>query len=448
MLEWQHEASLFTIRIQGKQWYWSYKFSSDIINKIDSLYINVGNNNFKPLSLNNNSGFYYRDSTMSFLFDYEFKKTHKKTLISQDNLNLDLLNLAYNSNTVKTTFFNIKFLSYKYFFYNIIKNNKNLLYLNFYNKLNIYSYGNNSSNNNYVLSNFNEEKTINKSYFKFADPYLQFIRLNSDNNFYFFTNLNKINFSYFDSDNLDNVEVASSNLRFKTFKSPIKLLKGTLNINNLNLLTLQKNLNKNLLFSIKINCSGVSEKITHPEQFWGFRQKKYKKIRAFSFLENYKYSNKNYNYINNFLNFKDFSKYNLYSNVKNNKYKSELIPVTLARRLLRTKRTLTLPVHINLTLITSSYDVVHSWFVPGLGLKIDCVPGRSTHHSLYIHNVGFYYGQCAEICGRYHHHMPIRVCALRFEHFMLWWKVKGLPRMYRSKKFIKTSSLLLNKFKY
>ena len=133
--------------------------------------------------------------------------------------------------------------------------------------------------------------------------------------------------------------------------------------------------------------------------------------------------------------------------MKNNKHKNELIPVTLARRLLRTKRTLVLPVHINITLITNSYDVVHSWFVPGLGIKIDCVPGRSTHHSLYIDNVGFYYGQCAEICGRYHHHMPIRVCALPYEHFVLWWQTKGLPRMYRSEVVSSNKLNLISKFK-
>jgi heme/copper-type cytochrome/quinol oxidase subunit 2 len=91
-----------------------------------------------------------------------------------------------------------------------------------------------------------------------------------------------------------------------------------------------------------------------------------------------------------------------------------------------------LPSHVNLTIITNSYDVVHSWFVPGLGLKLDCVPGRSTHHTFYIDNIGFYYGQCAEICGRYHHHMPIRLCALSFNHFVVWWQAKGLARMNRT----------------
>ena len=87
-----------------------------------------------------------------------------------------------------------------------------------------------------------------------------------------------------------------------------------------------------------------------------------------------------------------------------------------------------LPAHINITVITNSFDIVHSWHIPGLGLKMDCLPGRATHHTLYIDNVGLYYGQCAEICGRYHHHMPIRICALPFEHFLVWWHTFGLPK--------------------
>jgi len=49
-----------------------------------------------------------------------------------------------------------------------------------------------------------------------------------------------------------------------------------------------------------------------------------------------------------------------YKFLKKAKKHSELIPVPLARRILRTKRTLVLPAHINLTVITNSYDVVHS----------------------------------------------------------------------------------------
>lgn len=113
-----------------------------------------------------------------------------------------------------------------------------------------------------------------------------------------------------------------------------------------------------------------------------------------------------------------------YSNVsrwstKRLKYKAADLANVYNRRMLRTKRVLVLPTSVNITVITNSFDVVHSWYIPGLGLKLDCIPGRSTHHTLFIDHAGFYYGQCAEICGRYHHHMPIRICALPFEHFMI-----------------------------
>lgn len=124
--------------------------------------------------------------------------------------------------------------------------------------------------------------------------------------------------------------------------------------------------------------------------------------------------------------FKDVS-YNYYgANLKNlNLYVNEHFNITSVKnsinnkRLLRTRRVLVLPTKTNITLITNSFDVMHSWFVPGLGIKLDCVPGRSTHHVIHIDHTGFYYGQCAEICGRYHHHMPIRICSLPFNHFIL-----------------------------
>lgn len=91
-------------------------------------------------------------------------------------------------------------------------------------------------------------------------------------------------------------------------------------------------------------------------------------------------------------------------------------------RLLNTTTLLVLPTNTTISIITNSFDVIHSWFIPGLGLKLDCVPGRSTHHILRIDAPGFYYGQCAEICGRFHHHMPIKICAVPFEHFLAWWQ--------------------------
>lgn len=94
------------------------------------------------------------------------------------------------------------------------------------------------------------------------------------------------------------------------------------------------------------------------------------------------------------------------------------------KRLLWVNKQIILPTDMPLTIITNSYDVIHSWFLPGLGLKLDCVPGRATHHTIYIERSGYYYGQCAEICGRRHHHMPIKILALPFSHFLYWWNIR------------------------
>ena len=118
---------------------------------------------------------------------------------------------------------------------------------------------------------------------------------------------------------------------------------------------------KTIVFNYVLDKSEISSKQPHIEQFWGFRQKRYKKLISYSFSQNNKYSNNNYTMIANYNNSNiNFNKYYMYTSFKNNKYKNELIPITLAKRLLRTKRTLILPVHINITLITNSYDVVHS----------------------------------------------------------------------------------------
>ena len=263
-----------------------------------------------------------------------------------------------------------------------------------------------------------------------------------------FTDNHNYRGSVFAGDNLDILLEPAKITRVRSAKYPIRLVKGILNKHNLAILKTQSESSRAIYFNYRINKYDVAHKASLVEPFWGFRQKKYKKMRYFSFPLHPKYNSTTYTYVRNFLNNQPIKTYRLYTAIKNNKYKNELMPVTLARRLLRTKRTLILPAHINITLITNSYDVIHSWFVPGLGLKIDCVPGRSTHHTLYIDNIGFYYGQCAEICGRYHHHMPIRVCALPYDHFMLWWQMKGMPRLYRSKSFMKNNNQILQKFRY
>lgn len=94
--------------------------------------------------------------------------------------------------------------------------------------------------------------------------------------------------------------------------------------------------------------------------------------------------------------------------------------VDMSSRLLRVKNFIFLPTNVNMAVITTSTDVMHSWFIPNLGLKLDCVPGRMTHHTFYFRIPGVYYGQCAEICGRQHHHMPIKLVLVDWVHFIIY----------------------------
>jgi cytochrome c oxidase subunit 2 len=69
--------------------------------------------------------------------------------------------------------------------------------------------------------------------------------------------------------------------------------------------------------------------------------------------------------------------------------------------------------------------VVHSWFLSDRGVKFDCVPGRSTRHVYYLDTIGDIRGQCAEVCGRFHHHMPIFVVGVTWGDFLVWWSVRS-----------------------
>jgi cytochrome c oxidase subunit 2 len=62
-------------------------------------------------------------------------------------------------------------------------------------------------------------------------------------------------------------------------------------------------------------------------------------------------------------------------------------------------------------LTVKSYDVVHSWWIPQLGGKIQAIPGRTNHTWFKADSTGTYYGQCAELCGLYHEAMKARVIA-------------------------------------
>jgi heme/copper-type cytochrome/quinol oxidase subunit 2 len=79
-----------------------------------------------------------------------------------------------------------------------------------------------------------------------------------------------------------------------------------------------------------------------------------------------------------------------------------------------------IPTEIRLQVLASSKDVIHSWSVPSAGIKIDCVPGYSSHRIMMFLVSGIFWGQCMEVCGRYHHWMPIVVYFMKRDLFWLW----------------------------
>jgi len=91
-------------------------------------------------------------------------------------------------------------------------------------------------------------------------------------------------------------------------------------------------------------------------------------------------------------------------------------------RLLATDTNVILPYGSWIRFLITSLDVLHSWAVPSLGIKLDACPGRLNQTSLFIKREGFFYGQCSEICGTNHAFMPITVEAVDLESFSYWCK--------------------------
>ncbi len=74
------------------------------------------------------------------------------------------------------------------------------------------------------------------------------------------------------------------------------------------------------------------------------------------------------------------------------------------------------PVDIHLT----TADVIHSFWVPRLGGKLDTIPGRTNVLRLEADRTGDFHGQCAEFCGAGHAHMPFVVTAKSAEDYQQW----------------------------
>jgi len=89
-------------------------------------------------------------------------------------------------------------------------------------------------------------------------------------------------------------------------------------------------------------------------------------------------------------------------------------------RLLDVDNRVVLPVNCMVRSLIRSADVIHSWTIPALGVKLDAVPGRLNQVTFFIERVGLIFGQCSEICGANHRFIPIVVESVLGDIFIKW----------------------------
>nr|ADK54954.1 cytochrome oxidase subunit II [Leprus wheeleri] len=89
-------------------------------------------------------------------------------------------------------------------------------------------------------------------------------------------------------------------------------------------------------------------------------------------------------------------------------------------RLLEVDNRTILPMNTEVRVLTSASDVLHSWAIPALGIKIDATPGRLNQGTFLINRPGLFFGQCSEICGANHSFMPIVIESTSVKLFIKW----------------------------
>nr|YP_010463281.1 cytochrome c oxidase subunit II [Macropes dentipes]YP_010463294.1 cytochrome c oxidase subunit II [Macropes robustus]UUJ37805.1 cytochrome c oxidase subunit 2 [Macropes dentipes]UUJ37818.1 cytochrome c oxidase subunit 2 [Macropes robustus] len=89
-------------------------------------------------------------------------------------------------------------------------------------------------------------------------------------------------------------------------------------------------------------------------------------------------------------------------------------------RLIDVDNRIILPMNIQTRVLVTAADVLHSWAMPSLGIKIDATPGRLNQGSFKINRPGIMFGQCSEICGANHSFMPIVIESVPLKNFIKW----------------------------
>src|SRR5256884_4422096 len=106
---------------------------------------------------------------------------------------------------------------------------------------------------------------------------------------------------------------------------------------------------------------------------------------------------------------------------------SGIDPHTVDHYLLNVDHPLVVPVDTKVRLLITAADVIHSWWVPALGVKKDAIPGfvNEAWFKVDPDKPGLYRGQCAELCGRDHAFIPIVVDVRSKAEFAAWLKEKA-----------------------
>nr|QLY90112.1 cytochrome c oxidase subunit II [Micromorphus albipes] len=113
-----------------------------------------------------------------------------------------------------------------------------------------------------------------------------------------------------------------------------------------------------------------------------------------------------------------------YSDFMNVEFDSYMIPTKELKnnefRLLEVDNRVVLPMNSQIRILVTAADVIHSWTIPALGVKVDGTPGRLNQTNFFINRPGLFFGQCSEICGANHSFMPIVIESIPVNHFIKW----------------------------
>nr|YP_009185972.1 cytochrome c oxidase subunit II [Sepedophilus bipunctatus]ALO70926.1 cytochrome c oxidase subunit 2 [Sepedophilus bipunctatus] len=113
-----------------------------------------------------------------------------------------------------------------------------------------------------------------------------------------------------------------------------------------------------------------------------------------------------------------------YTDFKNIEFDSYMMPTNELKlfnfRLLDVDNRISIPFNSQIRMMVTAADVLHSWTIPSISVKIDATPGRLNQISFFINRTGIFFGQCSEICGANHSFMPIVMESISPNYFIKW----------------------------